>query len=285
VAHHYDLDRQLYELFLDGDLQYSCAYFDTPEVSLEKAQAAKKRHIIAKLLVEPGQSILDIGSGWGGLAISLAENAAAGHVRGITLSEEQLGVSRQRAAQRRLGDRVTFALEDYRSSQGTFDRIVSVGMFEHVGVHSYGTYFQTCRRLLRHDGIMLLHTIGRTGRTYPINAWMKRYIFPGAHLPTLSEMTSAIESSGLIVTDIEVLRLHYAYTLRAWRDRLVEHWDDAKRLYDERFCRMWEAYLSMCEAAFRFEDLVVYQVQLACRNDTVPITRNYIAGSENRAER
>lgn len=285
VAHHYDLDRQLYELFLDGDLQYSCAYFDTPEVSLEKAQAAKKRHIIAKLLVEPGQSILDIGSGWGGLAISLAENAAAGHVRGITLSEEQLGVSRQRAAQRRLGDRVTFALEDYRSSQGTFDRIVSVGMFEHVGVHSYGTYFQTCRRLLRDDGIMLLHTIGRTGRTYPINAWMKRYIFPGAHLPTLSEMTSAIESSGLIVTDIEVLRLHYAYTLRAWRDRLVEHWDDAKRLYDERFCRMWEAYLSMCEAAFRFEDLVVYQVQLACRNDTVPITRNYIAGSENRAER
>ena len=280
VAHHYDLNGRLYDLFLDTDRQYSCAYFETPDTSLEAAQSAKKRHIIAKLLVEPGQSVLDIGSGFGGLALSLVEHARAGQVRGITLSHEQLAGSRQRVADRGLADRITFALEDYRATQGSFDRIVSVGMFEHVGVSAYAAYFQACRRLLKADGVMLLHTIGRTGRPYPTNPWITRYIFPGGHLPTLSEMTPAIERSGLVVTDIEVLRLHYAYTLKAWRERFMAHWEDAKRLYDERFCRKWECYLALSEAAFRFEDAVVFQVQLARRNDAVPLTRGYIAARE-----
>jgi cyclopropane-fatty-acyl-phospholipid synthase len=280
VAHHYDLNGRLYDLFLDADRQYSCAYFERPDETLEAAQIAKKRHIMAKLLVEPGQSVLDIGSGWGGLGLSLVEEAGAGSVKGITLSEEQLGVSRQRAEERGLSDRVSFALQDYRDTTGSYDRIVSVGMFEHVGVASYDAYFQSCRRLLAEDGVMLLHTIGRTGMPYPTNPWITRYIFPGGHLPTLSEMTPAIERSGLVVTDIEVLRLHYAFTLKAWRERFVTHWEDAKRLYDERFCRMWECYLAMSEAAFRFEDAVVFQVQLARRNDTVPITRGYIVERE-----
>jgi len=276
VAHHYDLDGRLYDLFLDADRQYSCAYFERPDMTLEAAQVAKKRHIMAKLLVEPGQSVLDIGSGWGGLALSLVEEADAGHVKGITLSEEQLAESRQRARERGLTDRISFELEDYRRVQGKFDRIVSVGMFEHVGVRAYDAYFRACRRLLKEDGVMLLHTIGRTGIPYPTNPWITRYIFPGGHLPTLSEVTPAIERAGLVVTDIEVLRLHYAFTLRAWRDRFMARWEDAKRLYDERFCRMWECYLAMSEAAFRFEDAVVFQIQLARRNDTVPLTRGYI---------
>jgi cyclopropane-fatty-acyl-phospholipid synthase len=280
VAHHYDLNGRLYDLFLDSDRQYSCAYFERPDETLEAAQVAKKRHIMAKLLVEPGQSVLDIGSGWGGLALSLVEEAGAGSVKGITLSEEQLGVSRKRAEERGLADRVAFELEDYRDTKGSFDRIVSVGMFEHVGVASYDAYFQTCRQLLAEDGVMLLHTIGRTGMPYPTNPWITRYIFPGGHLPTLSEMTPSIERSGLVVTDIEVLRLHYAFTLKAWRERFMAHWDEAKQLYDERFCRMWECYLAMSEAAFRFEDAVVFQVQLARRNDTVPLTRGYIAERE-----
>jgi cyclopropane-fatty-acyl-phospholipid synthase len=281
VAHHYNLDGRLFDLFLNSDRQYSCAYFDAPDTPLEAAQAAKKRHIIAKLLVEPGQSVLDIGSGWGGLAMSLVEWAGAGHVRGITLSEEQLAVSRRRAAERGLCDRIAFALEDYRATQGTFDRIVSVGMFEHLGVSAYDGYFKTCRRLLKKDGIMLLHAIGRSGRPYPTNPWIARYIFPGGHLPALSEMTRAIDRAGLVVTDIEVLRLHYAYTLKAWRERFMAHREDARQLYDERFCRMWECYLAISEAAFRFQDAIVFQVQLARRNDTVPLTRGYIAARED----
>jgi cyclopropane-fatty-acyl-phospholipid synthase len=281
VAHHYDLRGRLFDLFLDSDRQYSCAYFDAPDTPLDDAQAAKKRHVIAKLLVEPGQSVLDIGSGWGGLAMSLVEWAGAGHVRGITLSKEQLAASRRRAADRGLSDRITFALEDYRATQGAFDRIVSVGMFEHVNVAAYDAYFNACRRLLNQDGIMLLHTIGRSGRPYPTNPWIARYIFPGGHLPALSELARAIDRAGLVITDIEVLRLHYAYTLRAWRERFMAHWDDARQLYDERFCRMWECYLAFSEAAFRFQDAVVFQVQLARRNDTVPLTRGYIAAREN----
>ncbi len=280
VAHHYDLNGQLYALFLDSDRQYSCAYFDTPDADLADAQRAKKRHIIAKLLLEPGQSVLDIGSGWGGLALDLAEKACAGRVKGITLSEEQLAVSRQRASARGLDDQVRFELEDYRSTQDTFDRIVSVGMFEHVGIAAYDVYFETCRKLLKEDGVMLLHTIGRTGPPARTNAWITKYIFPGGHLPTLSEITPSIERSGLIVTDIEVLRLHYAHTLRAWRTNFMARREEAKRLYDERFCRMWEAYLAMSEAAFLWEDVVVFQIQLARRNDTIPITRGYIAERE-----
>jgi cyclopropane-fatty-acyl-phospholipid synthase len=280
VAHHYDLSGELYALFLDVDRQYSCAYFETPDTDLDDAQRAKKRHIIAKLLLQPGQSVLDIGSGWGGLALDLAEKAGAGRVKGITLSEEQLAMSRQRAEARGLSEQVRFELEDYRATQGSFDRIVSVGMFEHVGVPAYDAYFQACRRLLKEDGVMLLHTIGRTGPPAPTNPWITRYIFPGGHLPTLSEITPAVERSGLVITDVEVLRLHYAYTLRAWRERFMARREEAKRLYDERFCRMWEAYLSMSEAAFLWEDAVVFQIQLARRNDTVPITRGYIAERE-----
>jgi cyclopropane-fatty-acyl-phospholipid synthase len=280
VAHHYDLDGRLYSLFLDSDKQYSCAYFDHPDATLEEAQMAKKRHITAKLLLDPGQSVLDIGSGWGGLGLYLAQAGGAGSVRGVTLSEEQLDVSRKRAAAAGIPETVRFELEDYRSTKGTFDRIVSVGMFEHVGVPSYDTYFATCQRLLKNDGVMLLHTIGRTGQPYPTNAWIARYIFPGGHLPTLSEISPAIERAGLVVTDVEILRLHYALTLKKWRERFMAHREEVLRLYDERFCRMWECYLAMSESAFRFQDAVVFQIQLAKRNDTVPLTRDYIPERE-----
>jgi cyclopropane-fatty-acyl-phospholipid synthase len=280
VAHHYDLDGRLYALFLDSDRQYSCAYFDHPNATLEEAQLAKKRHIAAKLLVDPGQRVLDIGSGWGGLGLYLGQVAGAGYVRGITLSEEQLELSRKRAATAGMPERVRFELEDYRATTGSFDRIVSVGMFEHVGPSSYDTYFSACHNLLEDDGVMLLHTIGRTGTPYPTNPWIERYIFPGGHLPILSEIMPAIERSGLIVTDVEILRLHYAMTLEKWRERFMEHRDEVKRLYDERFCRMWECYLAMSESAFRFQDAVVFQIQLAKRNDTVPLTRDYIAERE-----
>jgi cyclopropane-fatty-acyl-phospholipid synthase len=280
VAHHYDLDGRLYSLFLDSDLQYSCAYFDHPDATLEEAQLAKKRHIAAKLLVDRGHSVLDIGSGWGGMGLYLAQAAGAGSVKGVTLSEEQLEASHKRAASAGLLDRVRFELEDYRSTTGTFDRIVSVGMFEHVGLPSYDIYFQACRNLLKEDGVMLLHTIGRTGKPYPTNPWISRYIFPGGHLPTLSEMMPAIERAGLIVTDIEILRLHYAYTLQAWRERFMAHREEILRLYDERFCRMWECYLAMSESAFRWQDAVIFQLQLARRNDVVPLTRDYIAERE-----
>lgn len=280
VAHHYDLDGRLYALFLDSDRQYSCAYFDRPDATLEEAQMAKKRHIAAKLMVDPGQCVLDIGSGWGGLGLYLTRVAGAGSVKGVTLSEEQLEVSRKRAATSGLSDRLRFELEDYRATRGSFDRIVSVGMFEHVGVPFYDTYFQTCRRLLKEDGVMLLHTIGRSGTPYPTNPWIARYIFPGGHLPILSEIMPSIERAGLVVTDIEVLRLHYALTLKAWRERFLAHRDEVLKLYDERFCRMWECYLAMSESAFRFQDAVVFQIQLARRNDTVPMTRDYIAERE-----
>jgi len=279
VAHHYDIDGRIYDLFLDADRQYSCAYYERPDAGLEEAQLAKKRHVTAKLLVEPGQSVLDIGCGWGGLALYLAEVAGAGAVRGVTLSEEQLVVARGRAAEAGL-DRVTFALEDYRHTAGLYDRIVSVGMFEHVGPTHYEAYFAAAARLLADDGVMLLHTIGRTGEPDFTNPWMTRYIFPGGHLPTLSEMLPAIERSGLAVTDVEVLRLHYAETLREWRNRFTARREEAKALMDERFCRMWECYLAMSEAAFRFEDVVVFQLQLAKRNDVVPLTRDYVGERE-----
>jgi cyclopropane-fatty-acyl-phospholipid synthase len=288
VAHHYDLDARLYELFLDRDWQYSCAYFEDTEQSLDAAQLAKKRHVAAKLLIEPRHKVLDIGSGWGGLARYLAGTAGAGSVRGITLSEEQLAAARRSAAEVGLADRISFELEDYRNTAGTFDRIVSVGMFEHVGPGLYGSYFESCSRLLAEDGVMLLHTIGKTGGTGYTNPWMRKYIFPGGHIPALSEILPAIERSGLAVTDVEILRLHYADTLKAWRERFLARRNEAARLYDERFCRMWECYLAMCEAGFRFEDVVVFQIQLTKRNDVVPITRDYIAEREQmlrRAER
>ena len=282
VAHHYDLDGAFYSLFLDPDRQYSCAYFERPEMSLEAAQLAKKRHVAAKLLVEPGQSVLDIGSGWGGLALYLAQVAGAGRVRGVTLSTEQLAYASRRAAEQGLDGPVAFALEDYRTTRGPFDRVVSVGMFEHVGVADYDAYFGGVARLLAEDGVALVHTIGRTGPPAYLNPWMAKYVFPGGHLPTLSEIAPAVERAGLVLCDVEVLRLHYADTLRAWRERFLARRAEAVRLTDERFCRLWECYLAMAEAAFRFEDLVVFQLQFARRNDGVPPPRAYIAEREAR---
>ncbi len=276
VAHHYDLGNRLYELFLDPDLQYSCAYFEYPGQSLEDAQRAKKRLITAKLLVEPDSRVLDIGSGWGGLALYMKQIGGAADVLGVTLSQAQIEAARTRAHAQGLQDEVRFALEDYRNVKGGFDRIVSVGMFEHVGTRFYDTYFRKFRELLNPNGVALVHTIGlMDGPWYP-NPWMDKYIFPGGQLPALSEIVPAIERAGLIVTDVECLRLHYAETLRAWRKNFMAHRAEALALYDERFCRMWEFYLSACEAAFRFQNVAVFQVQCARRQEAVPMTRDYI---------
>jgi cyclopropane-fatty-acyl-phospholipid synthase len=277
VAHHYDLDRRLYSLFLDKDLQYSCAYFERPDATLEEAQLAKKRLVTAKLVLEPDSRVLDIGSGWGGLGLYIKEIGGAADVQGITLSTEQLDVATERAGERGLQDAVHFALQDYRDMKGAFDRIVSVGMFEHVGTRFYRTYFGKCHELLKPDGVMLMHTIGlMEGPWYP-NPWLEKYIFPGGQLPALSEIIPAIERSGLIVTDVECLRLHYAETLAEWRRRFMARRTEAAAVYDERFCRMWEFYLSACEAAFRFQNVAVFQVQCARRQEAVPLTRDYIA--------
>ncbi|ESR23620.1 SAM-dependent methyltransferase [Lutibaculum baratangense] len=275
VAHHYDLDGRLYDLFLDEDRQYSCAYFEDPQTSLEEAQLAKKRHIAAKLDIRPGQRVLDIGSGWGGLALYIAERFGA-EVVGITLSEEQLNLSRRRAAERDLSNRVSFELADYRSLEGPFDRIVSVGMFEHVGIGYYHTYFEKVRDLLTEDGIALIHTIGRNAPPGSTSPWIAKYIFPGGYIPALSEVMEAIEPTGLYVSDIEVLRLHYAETIRHWRDRFEANRDAARDLYDERFCRMWEFYLAGSEMSFRRDGMVNFQLQLSKKVDTLPITRTYM---------
>ena len=279
VAHHYDLDGRLYDLFLDADRQYSCAYFEEPGLGLGEAQLAKKRHIAAKLLIEPGKRVLDIGSGWGGLALYLAKFCEA-EVTGITLSEEQISVARGRAQQEKLGAHVKFRLQDYRTVSEPFDRIVSVGMFEHVGVSHYPVFFQKAAQLLADDGVMLLHSIGRLDGPGATNPWMAKYIFPGGYAPALSEVIPAIERAGLVITDIEILRLHYAETLKAWRQRFLARRDEAKALTDERFCRMWEFYLAACESAFRYSGLMVFQIQLAKRQEAVPLTRNYISECE-----
>jgi cyclopropane-fatty-acyl-phospholipid synthase len=281
VAHHYDLDGRLYSLFLDSDEQYSCAYFETPNASLDDAQLAKKRHLAAKLRVEPGSTVLDIGCGWGGLALYLADIAGA-HVTGITLSREQHARAQQRALERGRTQDAIFRLEDYRDVAGRFDRIVSVGMFEHVGVGFYDTYFRKCAQLLDDDGIFLLHTIGRSGPPDVTNPWIAKYIFPGGYIPALSEVLPAIQRAQLIVTDVEILQLHYAETLKAWRERFLAYREDVERLYDKRFVRMWEFYLASSEMAFRESDLVVFQIQIAKRKGVVPQTRDYIMREEAR---
>ncbi|MFD1329446.1 class I SAM-dependent methyltransferase [Mycoplana ramosa] len=280
VQHHYDLTGALYDLFLDEDKQYSCAYFETPDQSLDEAQLAKKRHIAAKLTIgRPGLSVLDIGSGWGGMALYLARNLGA-HVTGVTLSDEQFAVSSQRARGAGLEKEVRFLLEDYRNAPGTYDRIVSVGMFEHVGRPNYLTFFRKAAALLKPDGVMLLHTIGRTDAPTSNNPFIEKYIFPGGYIPALSEVMRAVEKSGLRVTDIEILRLHYAETLRHWRQRFMARRDEAKALYDERFCRIWEFYLASSESAFRWQNLVVFQLQLAHDQQAVPLTRDYVGQGE-----
>jgi cyclopropane-fatty-acyl-phospholipid synthase len=279
VHAHYDLDGRLYSLFLDNDLQYSCAYFEDGVTTLDDAQLAKKRHIAAKLALAPGQRVLDIGSGWGGLGLYLAEHADV-EVVGVTLSEEQLAVSNRRAEEMGLADRVRFLLQDYRAVKGPFDRIVSVGMFEHVGVSHFGAFFKTCRELMTADGVMLLHSIGRFGPPGDTSAWIQRYIFPGGYIPAVSEVTPCIERSGLKLTDVEILRLHYAKTLKAWRERFLAHREEVAALYDERFCRMWEFYLAVSEVAFRVGGLMNFQVQLAKSLETLPLTRDYMGEAE-----
>jgi cyclopropane-fatty-acyl-phospholipid synthase len=275
VAHHYDLSLEHYRQFLDTDLQYSCAYFADPSFSLEQAQEAKKRHIAAKLLLEPGLRVLDIGCGWGGLALSLAEIERV-EVVGVTLSREQLTVARQRAKQAQLEERVRFTLQDYREIEGRFDRIVSVGMFEHVGVPNYARFFRKIRELLSADGVALVHSIGRSNGPAITSAWTRKYIFPGGHIPALSEVAPVIERAGLVLTDLEALHLHYAETLRHWRERFLASHRQEGRTYDERFFRMWEFYLASSESAFRYGGLMVFQAQLARRLDSVPLTRDYM---------
>ncbi|MDR0808598.1 MAG: cyclopropane-fatty-acyl-phospholipid synthase family protein [Gemmobacter sp.] len=280
VAHHYDLDGRLYDLFLDADRQYSCAYFENPEDSLDLAQLAKKRHLAAKLALRPGQRVLDIGSGWGGLALYLARIADVS-VKGITLSEEQIRHARQRAEGQ---DRVAFDLTDYRALDERFDRIVSVGMFEHVGLKSYGEFFSTLARLLEPEGVAVLHYIGRATPPSQTNPWVLKYIFPGGYMPALSEVLPVIEREGLIITDIEVLRLHYAETLRRWSLRFLANRDKAVALYDERFARMWEYYLAAAEMAFRHQGLVIHQIQLVRSQEVLPLTRGYIRAAEIRLQ-
>ncbi|MDX3966869.1 MAG: cyclopropane-fatty-acyl-phospholipid synthase family protein [Bradyrhizobium sp.] len=283
VAHHYDLDGRLYSLFLDPDQQYSCGYFERPDQSLDDAQLAKKRHLAAKLLVHPNNRVLDIGSGWGGLALYLAEICGAQTV-GITLSEEQLALSNIRAADNGLSNSVEFRLQDYRDVAGRFDRIVSVGMFEHVGVGFYDAFFHKIVDLLADDGVVLLHSIGRSERPGITNPWIAKHIFPGGYIPALSEVLPAIERAGLLVTDIEILRLHYADTLKAWRERFLARRQEAERLYDERFVRMWEFYLAASEMAFRHEAMMIFQIQMTKRQDVVPVTRDYVAREEARLQ-
>jgi cyclopropane-fatty-acyl-phospholipid synthase len=275
AAHHYDLSDQLYELFLDQDRQYSCAYFSDRGDSLDTAQLNKKRHIAAKLLIGSGQRVLDIGSGWGGLALYLASECGA-DVTGLTLSVEQHRVAMRRAAAAGLSDRVRFYLRDYREELGPYDRIVSVGMFEHVGINHYNAFFTRLKSLLAPDGVALLHSIGRMdgpGSTHP---WIRKYIFPGGYFPALSEVLPVVEQSRLWVTDVEILRLHYAETLKSWRDRFARNRDRLSEIYDERFCRMWEMYLVGSEVAFRRGGCMVFQLQLAKAIDAVPLTRDYM---------
>jgi cyclopropane-fatty-acyl-phospholipid synthase len=282
VAHHYDLSDRLYDLFLDRDRQYSCAYWTDPEhETLGQAQRDKKAHIVAKLAIEPGMRVLDIGCGWGGMALYIHEKTGA-EVLGVTLSEEQLKVAKRRAEDAGVADKVKFELIDYRSVTGQFDRIVSVGMFEHVGPPQYRTFFRKCRQLLTDDGVMLIHTIGRQGKPSVTDDWTTKYIFPGGYNPALSEIARAYEGLGMLMTDVEVLRLHYAYTLKEWYDRTVAAKDAIVALYDERFYRMWQFYLAGADAAFRYGGLVNYQLQFARNRHTLPITRDYMIAEEKR---
>ena len=273
-SHHYDLTVDFYRLFLDEDLQYSCAFFERPDASLEEAQIAKKRRLIDKLVLSPEQRTLDIGCGWGGLGLSLAERGA--RVTGVTLSTEQHRTANERGAARGMSDRAEFRLQDYRDLNGPFDRIISVGMFEHVGQPNYQEYFDTVARLLTDDGVAVIHSIGRKSPPSRTQPWMRKYIFPGGYIPALSEVLPAIERSGLWVADMEVLRLHYAETLRHWRRRFLARRDEALAMYDERFCRMWEFYLASSEVAFRELGHMVFQLQITKKPDAVPLSRDYL---------
>jgi cyclopropane-fatty-acyl-phospholipid synthase len=282
VSHHYDLSYDLYRRFLDADMQYSCAYYAQPGMTLEAAQAAKKAHLAAKLKLTPGVKVLDIGCGWGGLGLSLAQLQPTSQVTGVTLSKEQLAVAKRRVEEQGLGERVSFQLQDYRDLTGTYDRIVSVGMFEHVGVPHYQEFFDNVARLLADDGVMVLHSVGRRDGPGVTNAFVDKYIFPGGYVPALSEVLPYIERAGLWVTDIEILRLHYAETLKAWRERFLAARAEIAGVYDEKFVRLWEYYLASSEISFRHLGQMNFQIQLTKRVDALPITRDYIGGIEKR---
>ncbi|MDB5451964.1 MAG: Cyclopropane-fatty-acyl-phospholipid synthase [Caulobacteraceae bacterium] len=275
VAHHYDLSNDLYRRFLDADMQYSCAYFERPDMTLEEAQTAKKKHIGDKLMIQPGQTVLDIGSGWGGLAMTLARDYGA-QVTGVTLSTEQLELARERVQAAGLSDKVTFELTDYRDLDRRFDRVVSVGMLEHVGAPHFYDYFATVKRLLADDGVALIHSIGRMDGPKVTNAFTHKYIFPGGYVPAISEIAKPIEQVGLWITDMEVLRLHYAMTIRCWRERFLAD-PEIPSLYDARFRRMWEFYLAGSELGFRYGRHMNFQIQLTNRREALPITRNYMS--------
>jgi cyclopropane-fatty-acyl-phospholipid synthase len=279
VAHHYDLSNDLYRRFLDADMQYSCAYFARPEMTLDEAQAAKKAHLAAKLRLFPGARVLDIGSGWGGLGLTLAGDYGA-QVTGVTLSREQLDLANQRAARQGLESRARFLLEDYRDVRGPFDRIVSVGMFEHVGEPNFRAFFERVAELLTDDGCALIHAIGRMDPPSITNSFIAKYIFPGGYIPALSEVTAAVEPAGLWITDIEILRLHYAETLRCWRERFLADRAAIALMFDERFCRMWEYYLATSELGFRAGTHMVFQIQLAKHVGALPMTRDYMVDAE-----
>ena len=281
VQHHYDLSDELFSLFLDTDRQYSCAYYRSDGDDLETAQLSKKQHIAAKLNIHPGQHVLDIGSGWGGLALYIARHYPV-RVTGLTLSDEQFRHATERACHLGMADRVTFKLLDYRKAIGTYDRIVSVGMFEHVGRPHFSVFFRQLSDLLKPDGVALIHTIGSQTPPAPINPWLRRHIFPGAYLPALSQLAPIIETRRMWLTDLENLRLHYATTLAAWRERFNANRDRIARLYDERFCRMWEFYLQSCEAGFRWSSLTVFQLQITKSIDALPVTRDYMMREEDR---
>ena len=275
VSHHYDISEKLYDLFLDSNRQYSCAYFKNENDTLEDAQNNKIDHIIKKLKIEPNQKVLDIGSGWGTLALSIAQKTKAS-VTGITLSENQLEYSKKKAKEMNLSNQVEFKLIDYRQLNEKFDRVVSVGMFEHVGRKFYNTYFNQVSKMLKDKGVALIHTIGSSNPPRDPQPWITKYIFPGGYTPSLSEVARPIENSGLIISDIEVLRTHYAHTLRHWKERFLSRKEDVLTMFDEKFYRMWEFYLASCEMAFKWGDQVVFQFQLSKDNITVPNTRDYI---------
>ena len=275
VAHHYDISEKLYDLFLDKKRQYSCAYFKNNDDTLEDAQNNKIDHIIKKLNLNSNQRVLDIGSGWGTLAIDIAQKSKC-EVVGITLSENQLDYSKKKAKELNLENQVEFRLMDYRSLDEKFDRIVSVGMFEHVGRKFYKTYFKSVSKLLKEDGVALIHTIGSSNPPRDPHPWINKYIFPGGYTPSLSEVALPIEKSGLIVSDLEVLRMHYAYTLKHWKERFLSKKNEVLEMFDEKFFRMWEFYLAGCEMAFKWGDQVVFQFQLTKKNTTTPRIRDYI---------
>jgi cyclopropane-fatty-acyl-phospholipid synthase len=275
VAHHYDLSGALYDLFLDADRQYSCAYFTDPHMTLEAAQEAKKHHIAGKLLLRPGMEVFEIGCGWGGMALTLARDYGV-KVLGVTLSEEQHKIAKERAAAAGLSDQVRFLLKDYRAVEGQFDRVVSIGMFEHVGVPHYREYFDTVKARLKPGGVALIHTIGRAAPPGATSPWIAKYIFPGGYVPAMSEVARAVEAADLYPCDLEVWRLHYAETLRHWYDRFEAREAEARALYDERFCRMWRYYLKASEVTFRHNRQCVFQLQLARHQEAVPLTRDYL---------